>query len=205
MSDINLIPAARLAAQRRKARLWMWVTVCGAYGFVIAAGTLTFHVVHAGEGRSMTERLEAATKQAAQDDKTMRELRRELAEAGAALETTAAIRGQPDWSKLLAGLSAQLGEEIVLSRCQLTTLTADNQVITPAWSESAPAKPLGAFLTECRHVLVLNGYGKSQEAVSQFVLRLEGSGAFDLIRLVSSSRQSFLNAEAVAFSVECRF
>jgi Tfp pilus assembly protein PilN len=119
------------------------------------------------------------------------------------LETTKAIHGQPDWSKLLIGLSAQLDDEIVLSRYQFTTLTSDNKVITVEGSGSLPAAPLGVFLTECRHTLTLHGFGKSQEAVSRFVLRLEGSGVFDLVRLVNSSRQTFLNGEAVAFSVEC--
>jgi Tfp pilus assembly protein PilN len=205
MSDVNLIPVWRLVGKRRKARLYLWAAVCGVYACMIAAGSLTFHIAHAGEGRGMTEQLEAADKQIEQDNRTMLGLRRQLAETNTALETTKAIHDQPDWSKLLRGLSAQLGEEIVLSRYQLTTLTADNKVITVEGSGSLPATPLGTFLTECRHTLTLNGFGKSQESVSQFVLRLEGSGVFNLVRLVNSSRQTFLNGEAVAFSVECHF
>ena len=130
-------------------------------------------------------------------------LRREIAEAAVAVETTKAIHGQPDWSRLLAGTSAQLGDQIVLSRCQLTTLTADNKAITAELGESLSSQPLGVLVTESRRMLALSGFGKSQEAVSQFVLRLEGSGAFRLVRLVNRSRQSFLKGEAVAFNVEC--
>jgi Tfp pilus assembly protein PilN len=205
MSDVNLIPVCRRVARRRKARLYVWATICGVYGVMIAAGSVTFHVAHAGEGRSQTQQLEAADKQIEQDNRTMLGFRRQLAETTTALETTKAIHGQPDWSKLLTGLSAQLGEEIVLSRYQLMTLTADKKVVTAEGSGSVPAVPLGVFLTGCRHTLLLNGYGKSQESVSQFVLRLEGSGVFDLVRLVNSSRQTFLKGEAVAFSAECHF
>jgi HAMP domain-containing protein len=151
----------------------------------------------------MAEHLEAAARQIEQDNRVLLEVRRQLAETMIALETTTAIHGQPDWGKLLTGLSVQVGDQIVLSRCHLTTLTADNKTITAESGGSLPALPLGAFLTGCRHTLVLNGFGKSQESVSRFVLRLEESGAFDLVRLVNSSRQTFLKGEAVAFAVEC--
>jgi len=204
MSDVNLIPASRVVRRRRKARLCVWVTVCGMYGALITAGSLTFHVAHAGEGRSQARQLETADKQIEENNRTMLALRRQLAETTTALETTKALHGQPDWSKLLTGLSAQLGEEIVLNRCQLTTRAADGKVITMDGSRSGPAVPLGAFLKGCRRTLLLNGYGKSQEAVSQFVLRLEGSGVFDLVRLANCSRQTFLKGEAVAFVAECQ-
>ena len=203
MGDVNLIPANRLVGKRRKARLYVWVTVCGLYGVLIAAGSLTFHVAHAGESRSQTQQLEAADKQIEENNRTMLGFRRQLAETTTALETTKAIHGQPDWSKLLTGLAAQLGEEIVLNRYQLTTLAADGKVVTVEGSGSVPPVPLGVFLKGCRHTLTLNGYGKSQESVSRFVLRLEGSGVFDLVRVVNSSRQTFLTGEAVAFVVEC--
>mgnify|MGYP000049651221 CR=1 FL=1 len=80
-----------------------------------------------------------------------------------------------------------------------------DKAITAESSGSLQALPLGTFLTGCRYTLVLNGFGRSQESVSRFVLRLEESGAFDLVRLVSSSRQTFLQGEAVAFGVECQF
>jgi hypothetical protein len=185
--------------------LVLWATVCGTYAFLVVAGSLTFHVAQAGEGRSTAESLEAADQQIRRDDGVLLEARRQLAETMTALETTTAIRGQPDWGKLLTGLSLQVGDQIVLTRCQLTTLTADDKAVTIEGSGSLPAGPLGTFLTGCRHTLVLNGYGKAQESVSRFVLRLEESGAFDLVRLVHSSRQTFLQGEAVAFGVECQF
>jgi hypothetical protein len=161
-------------------------------------------VAQAGESRSQTQRLEEADKQIAAQTQDLSSLRRQLVETATALETTQAVRNQPDWSKLLTGLSAQLGGEIVLSRYQFTTQTADHRVVAVEGGLT-PTGPLGAFLTGCRHTLVLNGYGKAQESVSRFVLRLEGAGVFDLVRLVNCSRQTFLNGEAVAFSVECHF
>lgn len=204
MADVNLIPASRLMGKRRKARFWVWVTVCGVYGSLVAAGAVTFQVAQAGESRSQSQRLERADLQIKTQTQSLALLRRQLAETGMALETTKAVRDQPDWSKLLAGLAVQLGDEIVLSRCQLTTSTADNKLVSLEGGGTVPSGPLGAFLTGCRYTLLLNGFGKSQESVSRFVLRLEGSGVFDLVRLVNSSRQTFLKGEAVAFVAECQ-
>ncbi|MBM4025365.1 MAG: PilN domain-containing protein [Planctomycetes bacterium] len=205
MGDVNLIPAGRLIARRRRTRLFLWATICGMYALLLGAGALTFRVVRADEERSTAEQLDSLAGQIEQDNRAMVDLRRQLAETNTALDAAQALHDRADWSKLLTGLSAQLGDEIVLSRCQLTTLTADNKVVNADAGGTLAALPLGAFLTECRHLMVLHGFGKSQESVSQFVLRLEGSGAFDLVRLMNRSRQTFLTGEAVAFVVECRF
>ncbi len=205
MGQVNLIPAERLARRSRKTRLHMWMAVCGVYAVILLAGALVLRFLHATEDRSVTAELAAVTKQVEQDSRTMLELRRELAEARITLETTRAIHAQPDWSRLFLGVSEQMGQEIVLNRCQLGTFLGDNTVVTGGWGEAASTRPLADLLTECRHKLVLNGFAKRQESVSRFVLGLEGCGAFDSVRVLHSSRQSFLNGEAVAFNIECHF
>ncbi len=205
MGPVNLIPAERLIRRRRKARWYTWAVACGVYAVVLIAGTLLLRLLNVTADRSVTQQLTAANQRVEESNTTLLDLRRELAEATMALETTKAIHEQPNWSKLFLRLSNQAGEEVVLSRCQVATLTTDNKPITDGWNESSSAKPLAQVLTECRHKLVLNGFGRSQEAVSRFVLGLESSGAFDLVRVVNSSRQSFLQDQAVAFHVECQF
>lgn len=205
MEQGNLIPAERMARKRRKARRRMWTAICATYAVLLAAGSLAAHVIGPGETRCVTEQLEAATLQVEQANRTMLELRKELAHAAAALETARAMRQQPQWSNLFVGLSGTLSEEIVLSRCQLATSTDGSNSAESGWKASLASKPLGTFLAERRYNLALNGFGKTQESVSQFVLRLEGVGLFDQVRLVNSSRQTFQEGEAVAFSIECHF
>lgn len=205
MGPVNLIPVERLHGRRRRTRLYTWTAACAAYTVVLIGGSLTLRVLHATEDRSIAEQLATVTQNVERENQTMLRLRRELAEATTALETARAIHAQPDWSKLFMGLAEQLGDEIVISRCRLVTLDEGNNVVTEQWSESSQTKSLGMLLAECRHRLTLTGYGKTQESVSRFILRLEGTGAFDLVRLASSSRQSFLGGEAAAFTVECHF
>jgi len=205
MHDVNLIPAARLARRRRNARLRVWGAICGAYVMCLIASSTTLQALRASEDRSLNGQRATLAQQIEQANVDLQATGKELADATASLETTLAIHNQPDWSKLFVALSERCGVEIVLSRCQLTTLTGDNKVLTEQWIGSMPARPLGSLLIECRHTLVLSGFGTSQEAVSQFVLRLEATGLFRIVRLMSSSRQSFLDQEAVGFSVECHF
>jgi hypothetical protein len=205
MGAVNLIPAERLARRNRNTRLHMWMAVCGVYAMMLLAGSFLLRFLHATEDRSVTAQLAAVTAQVEQENQAMLELRRALAETRITLETARAIHEQPDWSKLFLGVSGQMGQEIVLSRCQLGTFMGDNTAVTGGWGEAAAKKPLADLLTECRHKLVLHGFAKGQESVSRFVLGLEGSGAFDTVRVLNSSRQSFLNGEAVAFNIECHF
>lgn len=203
MGDVNLIPAARLAGKRRNARLCVWAAVCGAYAMALIAGSTTLQALRANEDRNLNGQHATLAEQVEQGNRDLLEFRKELGQATMRLEAARAIHHQPDWSKLFAGLSDRLGDEIVLSQCQFMTLTNDNKPVAEQWAGSMPAKPLGTLLAECRYTLRLSGFGKSQESVSRFVLRLEGTGVFHLVRLVSSCRQMFLDKEAVAFTVEC--
>ncbi len=205
MNDVNLIPAARIAAKRRKARICLWAAVCGAYVVLLAAGSLAACVLCPGRDNVVAEQLAAAEKQIKLDNQAVLGLRRTLAETTAALETTQAIREQPDWSRLLTGLSQELGEELVLNRFQLTATREDGKALTEPWSEALLTKPLLALVTKHRYQLVIQGFGQTQESVSRFALALEGIGLFERVRLINSSRQTFLGGQAVAFMVECRF
>jgi len=208
MADVNLIPAKRLAAKRRRVRLCRWLVICGVYVAALAVVAVIAFVLRPGRRDDLPEQLAGVARQIEQDNKAMVEFRRVLAEATGALETTQAFREQPDWSLLLAGLAQELGEDLVLTRCQLAVVNEQGQAAVqdpnPSASSKPPAKSLRASLMEQRYRLTLSGFGLTQESVSQFVLGLEGNGLFDRVRLVSSSRQTFGSSQAVGFSVECR-
>jgi len=205
VSDVNFIPAQRMIAKRRRARTYLWAVICGAYIALLAAGALAACVVRPGRDVNLAEQLAAAEKQIKQDNDAMVELRRTLTEATAALETTRAIREQPDWSRLLTGLSRELGQDLVLNRCQLVAVREDGKPLTEPWSEALLKKPLRALVAKHRYQLVLQGYGQTQESVSQFALGLEAIGLFERVRLINSRRQNFLSGQAVGFTVECYF
>lgn len=202
MGDVNLIPADRLAKKHRKARLRLWTLVCGAYFICLAALVLSGRFFWSGANDLVIEEIKSTAERIERYSSTIKELQEKLAKATAELEASKAISCQPDWSKLLVLLSGELGEEVVLGNCQIVMLNKGHNVknnLRELFSSSDPA----ALLAERRYKLALSGYGRTQTAVSQFVLRLERMRIFDSVRLINSYREAFLNNEAVAFSIEC--
>ncbi|MHC4992900.1 MAG: hypothetical protein ACYTGC_18155, partial [Planctomycetota bacterium] len=101
------------------------------------------------------------------------------------------VGAQPDWSILLAVFSSQLGDEIVLQRCQLSP-------IDPATSDTDGDGESTAIAS-----IIVAGIGLTQQAVSQYVLDLQQLRLFRSIRLVDTKREPYLDGHAIAFRIEC--
>jgi len=202
MTDVNLIPTERLASKRRMARLRIWAVICGAYLTLLVVASLCAHAICGGDG-AVAQELKSTEQRVQRYNASIIELRAQLAKTRTALEMSRAISSQPDWSKLLVLLGDQLGEEVVLSKCQLVAISKDGKGGTAHLQESFSSLAAGMPLAERRHKLELSGFGRRQSSVSRFVLGLETIGVFDSVRLINSYRQPFLNDQAVAFSIEC--
>ncbi len=147
-------------------------------------------MIWGGEHKTLDEGINATTERIKGSSNAIQRLSRELANAQWKLESCRAVGKQPDWSIPLAMVAGKLGEEVVLERCQLEPREdADGQGDDDAGSG--------------RYVFRISGLGKSQTAVSQFVLRLEKSELFNHVRLIKTNRQPFLNGKAVQFQLEC--
>ena len=202
MGDTNLIPADRLAKKYRRARLRLWIMVCGTYFLCLVVLVLSGRFFWGGADSPMLEELKSTAVRIEGYRTTIQELQKKLTKATAELEASKAISCQPDWSKFLILLGGELGEEVVLNNCRLAMLNNGSNVtnnLQELFSSSNPE----AILAERRYRLELSGYGRTQTAVSQFVLRLEQMRLFDSVRLVNSCREAFMKNEAVAFSIEC--
>jgi hypothetical protein len=134
---------------------------------------------------------------------TMSEFRQKLAESQTELEASKSISSQPDWTKLLILVGDELEDQIVLSVCQLATLSKDGETVTSNLQESLSSAPPGVHVAERQYRLELSGFGRTQTSVSQFVLRLEQMQIFDKVELINSRRQDFLSDKAVAFNIRC--
>jgi Tfp pilus assembly protein PilN len=202
MGDINMIPADRLAKKHQKARLRLWTLVCGVYFIFLVVFVLSGRFFWGGYNDPITEEIKSTAERIESYSSTIQQLQEKLGKATAELQACQAISCRPNWSKLLVLLSGELGEEVVLGNCQIVILNKGRNVkdnLREFFSSSDPA----ALLAERRYKLELSGYGRTQTAVSQFVLRLERMRIFDSVRLINSYRGAFLKSEAVAFSIEC--
>lgn len=160
--------------------------------------------------RTLSDQVQRATQRLAEVSARLGKLGPQLAQAQSSLETSRMVTQQPDWSILLGWLSNMVSEDVVLRECRLTPVPPEEdagetdagarQVVHRNQEQDAPwrgAAPPQAFVFELR------GLGGSQQAVSDFVLRLEGSGLFDRVTLIETHREPFLSSTAIAFELRC--
>ena len=207
---VNLIPAYRHEARRRRSRGRRWVAACVMYAAALVFGYGICQATLGGEDPRLIEELTASREDVTRADATAARLRPELAEAQAKLDATRAVALQPDWSILLAAMARSLGDDIVLASCTLETQTinpTNAQTPAPAVAPTAgPNKPgdkPAAAAERVQVVVNVTGFGRTQVAVSQYVLRLEQMKLFDRVKLIKTSRESFMDGDAVSFQLEC--
>jgi Tfp pilus assembly protein PilN len=188
MGDVNLIPVRRLTRKCWKRRGRLWMHICGLYLLLLAGGFLSVRVLWPSDSHLLDRERQTVKS-------VVEEHRRRIA---------GLIAGQPDWSKLLVLLGHELGENVVLSQCRLSTTNAAAGEITEDLKGWLASSPLEELLASRQYRLKLSGFGRTQSSVSQFVLGLERTQVFESVRLINSYRQAFLEGQAIAFSIECR-
>lgn len=190
---VNLIPATRRDAHRRRGRLRIWGAVFVIYSLAWVAGAVAGQVAYSGVDRGLSGELDESNARVAGAKAKVAALRAELAAAEADLKANRAVGKQPDFSVLLALLSTTLGDEIVLRNCRLEAPAAVGQAGTAA-DGSRPEPDV---------MVQLSGYAQSQQAVATALLRLEATPLFGVVKLVDTRREPFLAGQAVAFRVHC--
>jgi hypothetical protein len=107
---------------------------------------------------------------------------------------------EPDWSLLMGLIAEALGDDAVLDRFHLLPAEA-----APAsrGGASPRAAPTDETRTNRSYVLLLGGVSRSQEGVSDFVIRLEDLGLFDRVKLLESRRGAPSGDELVGFDLRC--
>jgi Tfp pilus assembly protein PilN len=211
MNRVNLIPMNRRRAKARRVRMRAWIAIDGVIG-VIAVVAAGFVLAASAVNRAPTNDLAKISDEIARSNKQLQATRIALAEGLQTLASTSAASDQPDWSLLLAALAGRQGDDIVLSRCEISPVKDEGHAPLPAsptppvQAVSMPAKPAAtpALSHVAGHVLLhVSGLGRSQAAVAQFVLQLEASDLFERVTLLQTTRQEFLGGEAMAFELDC--
>jgi len=205
MSDINFIPRQRLIKNNSTTRLHLWFWIAGIYVIVVTIALSTVHAMWRVDDAAVSGELDSAVRHIEQYNTAILRLRAEMARITAQLQTSQVVKRQPDWSRLLILLSDTLGPDVVLSKCELQTLDAEARPIADMGQAGLDAAAVNALLSERRYRLDISGFGRKQNAVSQFVVRLEQSGLFDVVTMTNSHREDFMQRSAIAFTATCRF
>lgn len=184
---INLVPAARreAASSRRRIRLWAGALAC--YTMLVCLGLVAARVAWHRDDAPLHAQLSANTATIQSKQMRLARTRQELDRIRALLDANRAVGQQPDWSVLLAVLADTIGEDVVLDHC----------AVEPTGGTKVPVDASAGIRLE------LAGFGRSQLAVSQFVLRLERSTLFSRVTLLDTHREPFLADDAIAFNIEC--
>jgi hypothetical protein len=182
---VNLVPDERREARRRRRRSKVWVGACTLYACAWLAVYLVIQATMASDDRVLREGVEQLRTAVQAKDTAVAAMKLDLQQAVSQLQANLAVGRQPDWSILLALLSATLEDEVVLRNVHLI-----NSVQEPSGGQ--PTITLG-----------FSGLGLSQGAVSRFVLRLEEISLFRSVKLMDTRRESFMTGHAIGFRVEC--
>ncbi len=205
MIKVNLIPTARLEAGRRRRRLGAWSLVLGSCGLFLLVAFFVANGLIVSDDSATRAELDRAVLRIQSAKARMAVLQRELSRVGVELQASRAVGGQPNWSVLLVLLSEALDPNVVLKSCRV-------QSVRPLRPSSNPSRfrdpsRASASSTEPEETLALRleieGLGRTPQAVSQFVLRLEESPLFSKVNPADTSREVFQGQYATAFSVEC--
>ncbi len=192
--SVNLVPSARREAQVRSARIRFWFMTCAVYGLGWLGVLVLVGATALNDDTGLRDELRQVNGLVAESESELVALRGELIRSRAELTTSLTIGKQPDWSALLALLSTTLGDRIILRNCKLTTLHKSPGMRGPATGVARESTTIQ---------LQLGGLGLSQQAVSEFVLRLEETSLFRQVKLLDTRREPFLDGDAIAFHVEC--
>lgn len=187
MRGVNLIPTRYLAARRRRVRTRRWAVGVAAYALLLLPAWGVMRMTSGGAQRVAAEQLAQADDRIADTEAALRTIQPRLAAALATLEAGNSVGDQPDWSILMTAVANLLGDDAVLTRFALEPVAEDKRSPRPSR----------------QYVLHVQGLGRSHEVVSGYVLKLEGLGLFDSVKLLSTKREPIAEQTAVGFQIDC--
>lgn len=203
MPDTNLIPVHRRLRRHRRDRLRLWSVAGSVLGALVAVASLGARAWCGRQDLAIVDKSQQTGGLVREYEAAIRGLRLQLDVAEKAKEMSQVLCLQPDWSRLLSLLTAELGEEIVLSQLELVTLSEKDTEMADTPSAGQVHSSRDAVFSGETYRIRLTGLGRTQYAVSQLLLRLENLSIFDIVRLSNTSRKPVLNQTAVGFSIEC--
>ena len=181
-------------ARARRRRVRRWALGCAAYAAALMMTCAVMRGLWSADCRTVDIDIAATSRRIEDANRSIAALRGQLGEMQEKSRTSRTIADQPDWSILLGAISAQVEDDLVLRELRLgsTTGNAARNVADPL---TAPR----------RYQLSLRGVARSPVGVAKFVSRLEQMKFFDDVKLLRTSRETFLSGPAVGFEVETSF
>ena len=190
--SMNYIPAQRQVLRQQRRRQRVWTVICIAYALPLAGLALAGWMMTADDTGDYATQLAFTIGRVEETRLAIRQTNGRLAPARARLAATESISLRPDWSILLAHVARQLADDVFLSRVELDRSGA--ATVDPTAALAAQARP---------YVLTVGGYGRTQAAVSDFVVQLEATRLFEKVTILQTDRRKLMADEAISFELLC--
>ncbi|MCA9296423.1 MAG: hypothetical protein KC983_07895 [Phycisphaerales bacterium] len=192
MMTINLLPSPRQVRILQRRRIRAWGISIALYAGVLAIVCAGVIVARPPGPDEINRQLASADRQIADSVRVIASLQAEMKDTERMLSTMQRIGPKPDWSVALAEFSATAGDDIVIG-----DITMQQRTRTAGAGGSRIDEPSDAV------TLRVSGYGRSQRAVTDFLMALNQSGLIDSTKLLKSEREPLFGGYAAAFIVEC--
>jgi hypothetical protein len=203
MICVNLIPMHRRQQRRLRARRSGWVMAASVYAVLLIGSYGIWRWVWSDDA-DLGSKVARIQEEIDDASRNMDRVSFSLNETRVALLIEQSVNGQPDWSMLLAMLADLRGEDIVLKNCLVDAASETIRERPPETTVVGVVAAAPQVASPERAVVRLQGYGRSQAVVAQFVLRLEQAGLFDDVSLVKTNREPFMDDHAMSFQVDCQ-
>ena len=185
-----------------------WMGSCGGYALLWLVAFFVLRLIGIGGPNALGSDLEKINNRAKEVEADLAQIRSNLGRSNSELAASRKIGSQPDWSVLLSLLASTLGDSIVLRDCQIITDQASDSTSSKANRTTFLQEAVSTrkIITDMGTVqLKIGGLGLNQQAVSEYVLRLERLELFSHVKLIETRREPFLDGQAIAFRLQCIF
>lgn len=202
MKCVNLIPQYRRHAMRVRERRSRWITICAGYALFLVVSIVVSSLVRVSDDRALQGQITRTNDVIETGRLSLGDLRSALEHSTSILRANRAVGSQPDWGVLLALVGEATRGEILLRVCRLEPTSRAS--LGPGGGLTAPVAGSDERERPNAITLELGGVGQTQQAVAQFVLRMEQMPLFEHVKLIDTKLEPFLSGEAVAFRLQCQ-
>ena len=194
MKGVNLIPLPLRLARSHRRRTRRWALACAAYAAALLMTCAVIRGLWSADCLTLNGEIASTGRRIDDANRELSLRRAQLAEMQEQSRVSQAISDQSDWSALLGAVSTQMDDDLVLREVRLGAAPG-NEARNVADTLTAPR----------RYELSIHGVSRTSAGVSKFVAELEKMQFFDEVKLVRTSRETFLNVPATGFEVETSF
>lgn len=202
MSDptitVNLIPPDRRRRRLRDRAMLGWAGVLTIAGVLTTGLCVWAQFVGGSDARGLRDRMRTVSDRTSDVEASIQTLNVRLAEARRRSELASRLTDRPDWSLLLALIDAPRPAMIMLDRVTVTPSRMGNADPRAAWAA-------GDLDQGGPYTLMLVGRSPDQRSVLDYVLGLEDTGFFDVVRPVETAGGGIIPGSGVRFGIEAVF